>query len=473
MRTIRIGMLGLGRVGGAVVRAAGRAAPWIASSGLAVVFERALVRDVRRPGRPNVPLVDDPPAFLAGDYDLVVEALGGVEPARSLVVALLERGTPVVTANKSLVAAVGEELGAAAAHGRTTLRYEASALAGVPFLGTLAARPLARAVERFAGIVNGTTNYILSAMEAEGLSFADALVRAQALGLAEPDPRADVEGRDAAEKLALLLRHFGAGGVRPEIIETEGIAALDAADLEAARAFGGRLKPVVYARLQRRITADFEPRVTANLGGSLIVECFAGPAFVEASDTLSGVAGALNGIRLDGHFVQRLFFVGPGAGPDVTAATILDDIVESVGERARTSSNPLEPSRTASNLFEPSRIPSSARVHAPESRWFIGLAFSSRAPEWALVSDLLESRGVGLVRTSGPRRDRDDERLWALTDNASRDSIEAAARSLSDTTGARTLTLRVLEPGVPVGVAGAALQGAETVDAVALSGVEN
>ncbi|MGH9312353.1 MAG: homoserine dehydrogenase [Vicinamibacterales bacterium] len=460
MRTIRIGLLGLGRVGSAVVRAAGPAAPWIAPSGLALIFERALVRDVNRPGRPpNIPLVDHPHAFLAGDYGLVVEALGGVEPARSLVAALLERGTPVVTANKSLLAAAGEELAAAAARGRTALRYEASALAGVPFLGTFSTRPLVRAVERFAGIVNGTSNYILSAMEADRLSFADALSRAQALGLAEPDPRADVEGRDAAEKLVLLLRHLGARGVRREAIETEGIAGLDAADLEIARAFGGRLKPIVHARLR--------PRIPADQHGSPTVECFVGPAFVEASDALSEVSGALNGIRLDGRFVRGLFFSGPGAGPDVTAATILDDIVEAVTGDPRTSSDPLGLARTSSHPL----------VHAPDSRWFIRFDFPSRAPVWPLVSDLLAAKGVWLGRTSTPRAGPGGERLWALTHAASRQSIDAALRSLAGAIGARTLALRVLERAAPNGVDGPAPSGVEEralsgVEGPALSGVE-
>jgi homoserine dehydrogenase len=452
MRTVRIGLLGLGRVGGAVVRSAGPAAPWIASTGLTFVFERALVRDVSRPGRPpNVPLVDHPRAFLAGDYDLVVEALGGVEPARSLVTTLLERGTPVVTANKSPLAAAASDLAAAAVRGRTVLRYEATALAGVPFIGTLGARPLARAVERLAGIVNGTSNFILSAMEADGLSFAEALSRTQALGLAEPDPRADVDGRDAAEKLMLLVRHLGAGEVRPEAIETQGIAAIDAADLATARALGGCLKPIVHARLHARA-----------------VDCFVGPAFVDESDPLSKVNGVLNGIRLDGRFVQGLFFSGPGAGPDVTAATILDDIVEAIREAA--SPNVLEPARTSSNLLEPVRTHSNPLEPVPsESRWFLRLAFPSRAPDWSLVSDLLAAAGVRLRRTSSPRADGGGERLWALTHRASRESIDAAIESLTDASGARTLALRVLDSGVPARAETAALSG---VEGPALSGVE-
>ena len=452
MRTVRIGLLGLGRVGGAVVRSAGPAAPWIASTGLTFTFERALVRDVNRPGRPpNVPLVDHPHAFLAGDYDLVVEALGGVEPARSLVTTLLERGTPVVTANKSLLAAAARDLAAAAVRGRTVLRYEATALAGVPFIGTLGARPLARAVERLAGIVNGTSNFVLSAMEADGLSFTEALSRAQTLGLAEPDPRADIEGRDALEKLVLLIRHFGAGEVQPEAVERQGIGGLETADLTAARAFGGCLKPIVHARLQAQA-----------------IDCFVGPAFVDEADPLARVNGALNGIRLDGRFVQGLFFSGPGAGPDVTAATILDDVVEAA--REATPSNLLEPPRTHSNLLEPSRTLSNPLEPSRSgSRWFLRLAFSSRATERPLVTDLLAASGVDLDRTSSPRADAGIARLWALTHRASRESIDAAIESLAGAGGARTLALRVLESGAPVRNETPAVSG---VEGPALSGVE-
>ena len=452
MRTVRIGLLGLGRVGGAVVRSAGPAAPWIASTGLTFAFERALVRDVTRPGRPpNVPLVDHPQAFLAGTYDLVVEALGGVEPARSLVTTLLGRGTPVVTANKSLLAAAARDLAAAAVRGRTVLRYEATALAGVPFIGTLGARPLARAVERLAGIVNGTSNFILSAMEADGLSFTEALSRAQTLGLAEPDPRADIEGCDALEKLVLLIRHLGAGEVRPETVERRGIDGLETADLTAARAFGGCLKPIVHARLQAQA-----------------FDCFVGPAFVEEADPLARVSGVLNGIRLDGRFVQGLFFSGPGAGPDVTAATILDDIVEAV--REATSSNLVEPARTPSNLLEPVRTHANPLEPVPcESRWFLRLALSSRTQGWPLVSDRLAAGGVYLDRTSTPRAEAGSERLWALTHRASRESIDAAIESLADAAGARTLALRVLESGVPVRHETPAFRGFARP---ALSGVE-
>jgi homoserine dehydrogenase len=409
---VHIGLLGFGCIGRATVRAAEAAAPWIEAAGLSFSCERALVRAVDGKRAP-IPLVDDPEEFLEGRYDVVVEVLGGVEPARTLVTALLERGTPVVTANKSLLAAAGDELSAAAARGRTSLRYEASALAGVPFIGTFGGRPLARAVDRVAAILNGTSNYILSVMEADRLSFSDALGRAQTLGLAEPDPSADIQGRDAAEKLVLLLRHLGIASIDRDAIETSGIGGIETRDLEVARQFGGRLKPVVHASITTGA-----------------IEAFVGPAFLDGSNALSSVDGALNGIRLDGRFVRGLFFAGPGAGPDVTAATILDDVVETVKEKADHVASGFSPTRT--------------NPIAPSARWFLRWSFPAAAPDWSAFSDLLASHGVWLGRTHAAQ-ESDGETLWALTQRASRHSIDAALRSSAAAGATRTLAVRALE----------------------------
>jgi homoserine dehydrogenase len=413
---VHIGLLGFGCIGRATVRAAEAAAPWLEAAGLSLSFERGLVRCVDRKNA-SIPLVDDPQRFLERRYDVVIEVLGGIEPARTLVTTLLERGTPVVTANKSLLAAAGDELSASAARGRTSLRYEASALAGVPFLGTFGSRPLARAVDRVAAILNGTSNYILSTMEAERLSFDEALGRAQALGLAEPDPSADIEGRDAAEKLVLLLRHLGVASIDRDALETTGIVGIETRDLEVARQFGGRLKPVVHASIG-----------TSSIGSSSI-EAFVGPAFVDGSNALSSVDGALNGIRLDGRFVRGLFFAGPGAGPEVTAATILDDVVETV-----------KATRVASGFSRTSPI----TTIAPNARWFLRWSFPAAAPDWPAFSDLLASHGVWLGRTHAAH-ESGGETLWALTQRASRHAIDAALRSSAAAGSTRTLALRALE----------------------------
>ena len=178
---------------------------------------------------------------------VIVEALGGLEPARTLVLEAIARGIPVVTANKSLLAHHGDELLEAASVAGVPLRYEASVIAGVPFLGTFARRPYASALSAFSGILNGTTNFILSQMADGGRDYGSALSDAQRRGFAEPDPSKDVGGVDAVEKLTILIRQFAGLRVDPGAIETTGIERITSDDLAGARGLGGTLKPVVYA----------------------------------------------------------------------------------------------------------------------------------------------------------------------------------------------------------------------------------
>src|SRR5687768_1046194 len=239
-RTIRIGLLGLGQVGQAVARlAADRAAT--ADAGIRFQVDHALVRDTGKPRRcPKLArLTDNQPAFLRGNYDVVIEALDAVEPARTLVARLLGRGTSVVTANKALVAAHGSQLDSIAASRGAAFRFEATALAAVPFLGTLADRPLVASVDRVLAIVNGTSNYLLTSLAQPGVSFEHALANAQKLGYAEPDPSRDLDGLDAADKLVLLTTLFGWGRVSREALDIRGIRGVTAADLAAAASLGG------------------------------------------------------------------------------------------------------------------------------------------------------------------------------------------------------------------------------------------
>ena len=237
--------------------------------------------------------------------------LGGIEPARTLVIEALNAGIPVVTANKTLLAYCGAELFAAAAAAGVPLLYEASVLAGVPFLGTLGRRPLARSVTGFRGILNGTSNFVLSRMARDGASFDEALASAQRAGFAEPDPSKDIEGDDAVEKLCVLLRHLaGSTCTRRRSTRPESPASRRR-DQQHAAAFGGTVRPVVVADWS-------EPALAA----------YAGPAYVEGTNALSRVDGVQNAIALTTLWSGELFFSGPGAGPTVTAATVLDDVVE-------------------------------------------------------------------------------------------------------------------------------------------------
>jgi homoserine dehydrogenase len=411
--TVSVALLGLGNVGNAVARLAARSAePRFTLAG-------ALVRDTGRPRTVGVaagiPATTNPEALLDARPDALVEVLGGLEPARAIVLQALSRGIPVVTANKALVAAHGEELVAAAADAGVPLRYEATVIAGVPFLGTFARRPFARGISSITGVVNGTSNFILSTIAEDGASYDAALGRAQSLGLAEPDPAKDVRGVDAAEKLCILLRHFAALSVRPSHIETSGIDQITSADLQQAEAAGGTIKPVVHARWD---------------GASAVA--FVGPAFVPARHPLAAVHGVTNGIVLGGRQSGDLFYSGPGAGPAVTAATILDDVIEAVAERRAGR-------RRLGRPAWKSVLPT-----APETGWFVRLSGPSLPPATD-VADLLAAHGLWLQRTSETAVADGGRTRWSWTYPCAMPRIDRALLALSAACGCSTLRVRALE----------------------------
>ena len=401
VRTIRIGLLGLGQVGQAVARlAADRGTS--AAAGIRFRVEHALVRDADKARRcPRLPrITSNHAAFLRGHYDVVIEALDAVEPARTLVARLLGRGTPVVTANKALVAEHGLQLETiGAAHG-AAFRFEATALSAVPFLGTLADRPLVSAVDRVLAIVNGTSNYVLTSLAEAGTSLEQALAAAQELGFAEPDPSRDLDGQDAADKLLLLTSLFGWGRLSREGLEVRGIRHLAAGDFAAARSLGGTIKAVISA--QRDTTG---------------VRAFVGPAFLAAAEPLASLGGALNGIRLDGQHVSNLFFSGPGAGPDVTAATLLDDVVQAASAYRRVHQRPAASSRP---LF----------ASSPITPWFVRLTFPGVLPSESAIASIGSGSGllVERVATHATPTSR-----WLFAGPQSRRDIDAAITKLAGT----------------------------------------
>jgi homoserine dehydrogenase len=393
---LRLGLLGLGTVGSAVAKLSRAAAPLFHSRGLAPVVSAALVRDAARPraAAPLAALVTcDIERFFAAPIDVVVEALGQAEPARTFVAHALDAGIPVVTANKTLVAAHGDELLDLARRRGTALRYEATCIAGVPFLGTFERRPFARRVRGVTGILNGTSNAILSALSS-GVSFDDALADAQRRGLAEPDPSADVTGADAAQKLVILVRLFGSRVVSASDIPATPLDAIDVLDVTAARALGGRVKPIASATW-----ADGE------------VRAFVSPAFVDGEHPLARVSSVTNGVVLDAEGGPQCF-IGPGAGPDVTASTLLDDVIEVALERS-VSYPTQEQSRPAT-------------VVHPDTRWFVRMPATRPETE---IADLLGSFGVWCERLStiGSRR-------YALTFPASHERVRVAVTALASVT---------------------------------------
>ncbi len=401
VRTIRIGLLGLGQVGQAVARLANdRSAT--AHAGLRFHVEQAFVRDVSKPRRCPKPgrITSDQSAFLRGHYDVVIDALDAVEPARTLVARLLGRGTSVVTANKALVAEHLGHLESIASSRGAAFRYEATALSAVPFLGTLAARPLVASVDRLLAIVNGTSNYVLSSLAEPGASFEQALSRAQELGYAEPDPSRDLDGLDAADKLVLLTALFGWGRLSREALDVDGIRGVTADDLAAARSLGGTIKPVVSA--ERDDTG---------------VRAFVGPAFLPSTEPLASLGGALNGIRLDGRHVSNLFFSGPGAGPAVTAATLLDDAIQAASFERQVYERP---QGTARPVF-----PSS-----PATAWFLRVTFPGVLPPATAVATLVAAAGLPVERVADHASPHS---RWLCIGPQGRRAVNAAIAKLSAT----------------------------------------
>jgi homoserine dehydrogenase len=396
--TCWIGLLGLGNVGSALARLTREAADHLSGRGLAPVVSTSLVRTAGRE-RPAARFVgavtDSHDVFFAEPFDVLVEAIGGVEPAYTLVRRALDRGIPVVTANKSLIAVHGDELSRLARRRGTALRYEAACIAGVPFLGTFERRALVSRASAVTAILNGTSNYVLTTMTRGG-TFEAALAGAQRLGYAEPDPLMDISGADAAEKLAILIRVFGRLLVDPGSIPLDGLAAIDADDIAAAAAFEGALRPLSRAAWNGE-------QVYAHVG----------PVFLCGAHPLARVAGVTNGIVIDAEGGAQCY-TGPGAGPDVTAATLLDDVAEIVRER-RVLAPPAPAVRPASS------------VSRPDSGWFLRLGADARHAD---VADLLGSYGVFCTRLARQR-----DRAYALTCHAAQDRIHAALDALHAATG--------------------------------------
>ena len=316
---IGIGLLGLGTVGAGVaeilLNPSGRH-PLVAELELRQVAVRSLERSLPQ-GLSQELLCTDPAAVVANPaVDLVVEVMGGIEPARSLILAAIEAGKAVVTANKAVIARHGAEIAAAAAAKGVYVLMEAAVGGGIPILEPLKQSLGANRIERVSGIINGTTNYILSRMAAEGASYAAVLADAQALGYAEADPDADVNGGDAADKIAIIVGLAYGGLVDRSEIPTEGIANLQLRDINYARELGYVVKLLAVAERVKTITDTSE-----------VLDVRVHPTLVPKTHPLAGVNGVNNAILVEGDPVGQVMFYGPGAGAGPTASAVVADIL--------------------------------------------------------------------------------------------------------------------------------------------------
>ena len=311
-KSLRVGIAGLGTVGGSVVK--------LLRENQAAITARAgrpieLVRAASRTPKPELDLGDrfatDLGWLASNDVDVLVELIGGDSVAGSVVTTAFGAGQHVVTANKALLAACGDDLFATAEQAGLSLGFEASVAGGIPIINALRNGLAANRIDALAGIVNGTSNYILTAMEDDGWGFAEALGEAQRLGYAEADPTFDVEGIDAAQKLAVLVGLAFDTSINVAGVHVEGISSVDIEDIRYARELGFAVKHLGLARLRD--------------GG---VEARVHPALVPETLLIAKVSGVMNAVMVHGNAVGPTLYVGPGAGGMPTASAVVADLVE-------------------------------------------------------------------------------------------------------------------------------------------------
>jgi homoserine dehydrogenase len=316
MKPIRVGLLGLGTVGGGTVEVLRRNREEIARrAGREIVVTMATARDLSKPrpvGLEGIELVADPARLVASpDIDIVVELIGGETQARDLVMAAIASGKHVVTANKALLAKHGNEIFAAAHAKGVMVAFEAAVAGGIPIIKAIREGLTANRIEWIAGIINGTCNYILSEMRDKGLAFDVVLAEAQRLGYAEADPAFDIDGIDAAHKLTILSAIAFGIPMQFDKAYTEGIGKLTAADIRYAEGLGYRIK---LLGITRRTPAGIELRVH--------------PTLVPARRILANVEGVMNAVLVKGDAVGHTLYYGRGAGAEATASAVVADLVD-------------------------------------------------------------------------------------------------------------------------------------------------
>lgn len=322
-RPVQIGLLGCGTVGTGVVsilQSNGRRIHGRAGGELAI--RRIAVRDINKTRdvtvSPDVWTTDAAAVVEDPDIDIIVELMGGVEPARQLIAEALKRGKSVVTANKEVLARHGAELSAVAAEHGVDLLFEGSVAGGIPIIKPLRECLAANRIRSIMGIINGTTNYMLTGMTRDGLDFEATLRQARALGYAEADPTSDVEGYDAAFKIAILASMAFETAVRVEDVYCEGITRITPADIQYGKELGYTVKLLAIAKED---DGRLEVRVH--------------PTFIPDSHPLAAVNDVFNAIFVEGDAVGELMFYGRGAGGLPTGSAVVADIIEAARRRRR------------------------------------------------------------------------------------------------------------------------------------------
>jgi len=407
---LRVALLGCGTVGSEVFRLLGEQAVDLAARvGAPLQVAGVAVRDPG--GRARVARVPDElvttdamSLVTRPDVDIVVEMIGGIEPARSLLLAAMQTGKSVVTANKALLGADGAVMHAAAREHGADLFYEAAVAGAIPLLRPLRESLAGDAVRRVLGIVNGTTNYILDKMDSSGAEFGDALKEAQALGYAEADPTADVGGFDAAAKAAILASLAFHTRVSASDVYRQGITAVTAADIESARVLGCVVKLLAICE---RCDGGISARVH--------------PAMISREHPLASVRGVYNAVFVEAESAGRLMFYGAGAGGGPTASAVLGDLVVVARNRVAGIRGPDAPS-----YAELPVLPMSEAL----TRYHVALDVADRPGVLAPVAEAFARHDVSIqaVRQEGHG---EDANLVIVTHTARESALAATVADLS------------------------------------------
>ena len=400
---VRLGVLGHGVVGSAFVKLVARQSDQIlARSGVRLEVTKVCVRDkTKKHTRPaGAVLVTDAHELVqSADVDLVVELMGGIEPAFQLISESLGKHKPVVTANKALLAKHGVELFKTADAASTDLLFEAAVCGGIPLIRPLRESLRGEPISRVMGIVNGTTNFILTKMSEVGADYSVALAEAQQLGFAEADPTADVEGHDAAAKIAIIASIAFGTTVRAEDVYVEGISKLTAADITIARKFGYAVKLLGVAELD---------------AATSMVSVRVHPALVPLNNPLAAVRESFNAVLVDGESSGSLMFYGRGAGGEPTASAVLGDVIDA-------AINLRKGTHALLGTFEKSKLKEMSAVNC---EYMIGLEVADKPGVLHAVTGVFARNGVS-IRAAEQDGIGEDARLVFLTHDANEAAVQS------------------------------------------------
>lgn len=416
--TIGVGLLGCGTVGGGLVRLLhGRAREIAARVGEPVEIVDVAVRDLsktRVSELGHVRLTASPEDVVANPkVDVIVELMGGVDPARALVLDALARRKPVVTANKMLLAHHGPEIFDRARELSIDVAFEGAVGGGIPIVRTLRDALAGDRVRRIVGILNGTSNYVLTRMQREGRDFDEVVREAQRLGYAEADPSLDVDGHDAAHKLVVLSALAFGKRVEPERVQTSGLRSLEPVDHASADRFGYVVKPLAIAADTGLVDPVLGPVLALRVG----------PALVPKDALLASVAGVLNAVLIEGEMLGPCVLSGRGAGDGPTAVSVLGDLID-VTRALRAKSSGLLASAVRT---EPARVRDPGEDHAP---FYLRFVVRDEPGVLGKITTSLGRSGVSIRELVQMRRGVHDADVVMLTHDAREASVTQALQHI-------------------------------------------